>query len=150
MTSENQPQPATIPDEAATKREAAGRVQTVEASELADIFARGPANDLIHKWFVAGVGWQPSPFGDFEHLGTGLGGDPTPIQQPNGQLDIFGRGTSDDLVHKWFVPGTGWSPSPTATSNTWEPITRVPTSRGCGNRAQRHEHGQNDEGGGTY
>jgi hypothetical protein len=77
-----------------------------------DVFARGVGSDLVHKWFVPGAGWQPSPYGDFEHLGTGLGGEPNVVLETNGQLDVFARGTANDLVHKWYVPGTGWGPSP--------------------------------------
>ncbi|MFJ5984517.1 CHAP domain-containing protein [Lentzea sp. NPDC092896] len=77
-----------------------------------EVYGRGPTDDLVHKWFVPGAGWQPSAFGDFEHLGTGLGGEPTAIRRPNGILDVFARGTNGDLLHKWLTPGVGWQPSP--------------------------------------
>lgn len=76
------------------------------------VFSRGPAGDLMYKWTQDGHGWQPSPFGDFERLGGGLASEPVVLQQANGQLDIFGRGTSNELWHKWLAPNTGWQPFP--------------------------------------
>ncbi|USX52789.1 CHAP domain-containing protein [Lentzea sp. HUAS12] len=81
-------------------------------SGFLEVYGRSPANDLVHKWYVPGTGWQPSPYGDFEHLGTGLGGEPTAIRRPSGVLDVFARSTNGDLLHKWLAPGAGWGPSP--------------------------------------
>ncbi|RDI19282.1 hypothetical protein [Lentzea flaviverrucosa] len=42
-----------------------------QANGQLDIFGQGTGGDLVHTWVVPGIGWQTSPFGDFEHLGSG-------------------------------------------------------------------------------
>ena len=69
-----------------------------------DMFARGTANDLLHK-FWAGTGWS-----NWESLGGCLQGDPTVASWGPGRLDVFQEGcnvSGVNLYHKFF--SNGWS-----------------------------------------
>ena len=76
-----------------------------------DVFARGSGGELLHKWLGATGGWQPSPFGSFQSLGSGLAGSPAALVRDDGTLDVFARGDGGGLLHKWLPGAGGWQPS---------------------------------------
>jgi hypothetical protein len=67
-----------------------------------DVFARGPSNDVQHKWYAgAWSGW--------ESLGGQTTSGPGVIAWGPGRLDVFVQGTDNGLWHKWYAGGwSGW------------------------------------------
>lgn len=77
-----------------------------------DLFARGAANDLVHKWFTNGT-WSA-----WESLGGCIRENPSAASWAPGRLDVFAQGCNDtgnNMHHIWFDAGRwgGWD-QPTA------------------------------------
>lgn len=68
-----------------------------------DIFYRGPANTLKHKW------WNGSVWSAPEDLGGTLTSDPAAVSRGAGLLDIFYKGSDNTLWQKSFDVATGWT-----------------------------------------
>jgi hypothetical protein len=88
-----------------------------------DVFQRGPAGTLLHKW------WDGSAWSAWEDLGGGLNGGPDVASWGANRLDVFIRGTDNALHHKAWT-GSGW----TGWTNLGGTITADPAavSRGPG------------------
>jgi hypothetical protein len=70
-----------------------------------DIFARGAAGAIDHKWYYNG--WQP-----WDTLpGTVNSGPGAVSWRCNGRLDVFVRGTDNALWQKWTDDTHGWLPN---------------------------------------
>jgi Repeat of unknown function (DUF346) len=78
--------------------------------QRADVFARGPHGDLLHRWWD-GKGWTP-----FESLGVPVSPDPYPHRIPftgavtactwgPNRLDVFARALDGNLYHAWWDGG---------------------------------------------
>jgi murein DD-endopeptidase MepM/ murein hydrolase activator NlpD len=68
-----------------------------------DIFARGPDNTLIHKWYNQNTWWN------WESLGGVLASDPVAVSWGTGRIDVFVRGADSALWHRWYDNGA-WYP----------------------------------------
>ena len=60
-----------------------------------DVFVRGTADDLQHRWYDGGwSGW--------ETLGGALTSDPAAVSWGPGRIDVFARGVDGTLAHRWY------------------------------------------------
>ena len=66
-----------------------------------DVFARGAAGQLVHKWWY-GSGWS-----GWESLGGTLVGGPGAVSWSPNRIDVVVRGTDNHAYHKWW-DGTAW------------------------------------------
>ena len=75
-----------------------------------DLFVVDSAGRLLHRWFVNGQG---GPGNSWRALGRPSGvklvGQPAAVSQTSGSLDIFARGSDNQLWHRAYRPGSGWS-----------------------------------------
>ena len=69
-----------------------------------DVFARGGAGTLRHRYYVSGSGWSTWR----GHGGT-LTSSPTATTWGSGRIDVFARGIGNTLTHSYYVRGNGWS-----------------------------------------
>ena len=76
-----------------------------------DIFYKGSANDLQHKWYSG-------TWGGPESLGGTLSGKPAVASMASGRLDVFMKGTDNKLYTKWYTSSGGWSTGFTLVGNS--------------------------------
>lgn len=75
-----------------------------------DVFSTGPAGDLQHYWFNGyGGGWQNWESLGYPGGGVTLSSAPGAVSWGGARLDVFGRGTNNQLYQEWF-DATGWHP----------------------------------------
>jgi hypothetical protein len=76
---------------------------TAWAQGRIDVFARGTAGDLLHKWYD-GTSWS-----DWHSEGGGIIGAPVVASWASCRLDVFvvGTNTGNNLWHKWY-DGMNW------------------------------------------
>lgn len=89
--------------------EMAGDVAAVSwAPDRLDIFCRGLAGHLYHKWWE-GSRWGPGPLRtDWMSLGGIIAGNPACAAWAPGRLDVFARGLDGGIYHQWW-DGLTWS-----------------------------------------
>jgi hypothetical protein len=82
---------------------------TVSSSGVVDVFFEGADLNLWHRWLSAGTWYGP------QSLGMGpLGGPPNAVGQSNGSVDVFWKGTNNQLyAARYANVQTGWT-GPTA------------------------------------
>ena len=98
-----------------------------------DLFARGPDNSLLHRWWTGG-GWS-----GWESLGGVLASAPAAVSWGPGRIDVFVRGTDDAVWHKWYAGGwSGWESlggviNEAPAVSAWSPGRLDVFARGAGN-----------------
>jgi hypothetical protein len=85
-----------------------------------DIFVKAAGGDIDHKWYDGRWSDAYIPNGGWESLGAPpanqVWSDPTAVSWGNGRIDIFVKGTTNALWHKWYdgrwsdayIPNGGW------------------------------------------
>jgi len=68
-----------------------------------DLFATGPAKDVLHRRYVVNHGWQP-----WRSLGGGVLGSPGALRLPDGSVRVYVRGTKDSLYQGTLDAAGGW------------------------------------------
>lgn len=74
-----------------------------------DTFCIGTDSSLQHKYYDSGT-WGPGGAeGSWENLGGTLNSSPAAVSWGSGRIDVVARGGNNNIYHKYYVSGTGWS-----------------------------------------
>jgi len=63
------------------------------------------SNGSMVAWFAYE---RPKGWSSWESMGGNFVDSPTVASWGSGRLDVFARGTKNDMVHKWYASGYGW------------------------------------------
>jgi Surface antigen len=99
------------------------------SSDRIDLFARGEAGDLMHKWWNASTGW-----GDWVSMGSCIVDAPTVSSWGPARLDVFAQGcnsTGPNLLH-WWWEGSAWGSETVPETGPFGRITSAPTATSWG------------------